>query len=207
MDSAFFLENPQLDICRDAMFHAKEALLRCFREGGKLIVVGNGGSHADSLHICTELNKSFKQPRELSKDQKDQLLDLPFGRILGNALEGSLPAVALGANSSLLTALVNDKDDPRIIFAQELLGLAAENDLLWALSTSGESEDVIMATSVAKMKGMRIIGLTGPEGGTLGTVSDIVIKAPGNDTAQIQEEHIKIYHALCAAVELVLFPV
>ena len=115
-------------------------------------------------------------------------------------LQKGLPAISLCEASALLTAFCNDVD-PNLIFAQQVLGLGKKEDILIGISTSGNAKNVDAAVETAKELGITVIGLTGKDGGLLGKKSDISIIAPENETFKIQECHLPIYHAICAAVE------
>jgi len=195
----------ELAECIESVVDAGMALMQAFAAGGKLLLAGNGGSFADCLHLSAELLKSFEVARPLSAGQKEALAGLPFGDRLGRDLEQGLPAVVLGNNGSLATAVTNDKSDGRLVLAQECLALGRAGDVLLGISTSGEAENVLMAMSAAKVQGMRTITLTGTPGGAMAAAADIAIRAPGASTAAVQESHVRIYHALCAAIEIQLF--
>lgn len=196
---------PELSECLPAIEAAHAELCACFENGGKLLTAGNGGSFADALHISGELLKAFEAPRPLLAADREALAPLPCGKTLAAELEYGLPAITLGANGALATAVINDAETPRLFLAQECLALGREEDCLLGLSTSGEAEDVLMAMAVADMKGMTAISLTGPDGGRMAGFADIAIRAPGATTAEVQEWHVKIYHALCAGVEAHFF--
>jgi D-sedoheptulose 7-phosphate isomerase len=195
-----------LSPCVPELVKAHEVLAACFLRGGKLLICGNGGSFADALHISAELLKKFERLRPLRKEYSKKLSSLPFGEILSDQLEEGFPVVALGNNGAVLTALINDKDDPRLLFAQETLALGREGDVLMGLSTSGNAEDIRMAMSVAKVLGMTTVTLTGYPGGKMSLEADIAVKSPATITARVQEQHVRIYHALCAQIEKQFFP-
>ena len=193
---------PNLEVCKEDILKAKDALVACYENGGKLILCGNGGSAADCDHIVGELMKGFLKKRPLSNDKKAQMLqkcpELDENTL--NNLQSGLPAVSLTTYNALNTAFSNDVD-PELLFAQGVLGLAKENDVLIAISTSGNSKSVSLAAKVAKSLGVKVIALTGRDGGVLRALSDIAIIAPEQETYKIQELHLPIYHYLCAAVE------
>ena len=121
-------------------------------------------------------------------------------------LQGGLRAIAIPSITALNSAFCNDVD-PELVYAQPLMALARENDVLFGISTSGNSKNVFGAVKVAKALGIKVIGLTGKTGGKLKEASDICICAPETETYQIQELHLPIYHYLCAAVEAHFFDV
>jgi D-sedoheptulose 7-phosphate isomerase len=181
---------------------AAEKLIECYKQGGKLILCGNGGSSSDCDHIVGELMKGFLKMRPLSAEKKSQMLKncpLLDDETLSK-LQGGLPAISLPNISGLNSAFCNDVD-PELIYAQSLVSLGNKNDILLALSTSGNSKNVFAAAKVAKGLGLTVIGLTGKTGGRLKEVCDLCICAPETETFKIQELHLPIYHFLCAKVE------
>lgn len=197
---------PSLEICKDSIIKAKEAIISCYEKGGKLLLCGNGGSCADCEHIVGELMKGFLKKRPISEKQKDfmksnceDITDDVLDR-----LQGALPAIALPSCTALNSAFCNDVD-PDLIYAQGVLGLGKKEDVLVAISTSGNSKNVLKAAQVAKALGITVISLTGKDGGKLRFVSDVCIIAPEHDTYKIQELHLPIYHTLCAEVEAHFF--
>ncbi len=197
---------PDLEVCGSALLAAHEALVRCYDQGGCFFTCGNGGSNADAMHIVGELCKSFERKRTLAPDFTARLAGLPFGDDLAQHLEAGLPAVALGFNGSLKTAVENDSPLRDMAFAQELNALMRPGDVLLALSTSGNAGNCLMAMSVAKAKRGVAVSLTGPKGGKMAQFADIAIKAPGDSTKVIQEAHIVLWHTLCALIEAHYFP-
>ncbi|MCI9346430.1 MAG: SIS domain-containing protein [Lachnospiraceae bacterium] len=170
-----------------------------YEKGGKLLVCGNGGSAADSDHIVGELMKGFYKQRRLPAAEK-----IRFGE-QGEKLQGALPAIALSQHSALSTAFLNDVD-PEMVFAQQVYGYGVEDDVFLGLSTSGNSVNVISAAKVAAAKGMKVIAMTGKDGGAMRELSDVCLVVPAQMTADIQEFHLPIYHALCAMLEDYFFP-
>jgi len=201
-----FARYPFCAICRSQIEQAAEELIVCFRSGGKLLLAGNGGSAADCLHIAGELLKAFQLPRPLSPEDCSALAGLygDEGVKLGKKLQRGLPAIALPAELALTSAMANDVD-AELIYAQGVLALGKPGDILLCLSTSGTAKNVIAAARTARWRGLKTIALTGKEGGGLARICEIAIRAPGDTTARIQEYHLPIYHALCAAVEEQLF--
>ena len=181
-----------------------EILKECYKNGGKLLVCGNGGSAADSEHIVGELMKGFKNPRILSDDLKDKLkmVDSTVGAVLADNLQMPLEAIALTGGIALNTALINDCiDGGELTFANQVLGYGKKGDVLIAISTSGNAKNVYNACVVAKALGMRIVALTGKTGGLLKQIADSAIVVPSDETFMIQELHLPIYHALCLMLE------
>ena len=185
---------------------AAEKIIACYEKGGKLILCGNGGSSSDCDHIVGELMKGFLKMRPLSEEKKSQMLKncpLLDDETLSK-LQGGLPAISLPNISGLNSAFCNDVD-PELIYAQSLMSLGNKEDILLALSTSGNSKNVFAAAKVAKGLSITVIGLTGKTGGKLKDISDICICAPETETFKIQELHLPIYHFLCAETEAHFF--
>lgn len=183
---------PQLNTCAKEIETVLELMIDTYKKGGKILVCGNGGSAADADHIVGELMKGFKLPRKVADERIPQ--------DLREKLQEALPAISLSAHTSLMTATIND-NDADMIFAQQVYGYANENDLLIAISTSGNSKNVVNAVKVAKALGLKTLALTGEMGGILKEMADITICAPSTETYKIQEYHLPIYHYLCAKVE------
>jgi D-sedoheptulose 7-phosphate isomerase len=197
----FVEQYPDLKSAANPLIRSYMMMVDCFDNGGTLYLCGNGGSFADCLHISGEMLKSYERQRGLNLDDKKKFNQVPFGDQLSRALEYGLPVIVLGLNHSLKSAVENDIYLPNIGYAQELFALGRENDVLLGISTSGMAMNVAYAVSVAKVKRMRTIGLTGAEGGQLTPMVDVAIKAPGNATNRVQENHQIIYHTLCSLVE------
>ena len=187
-----FERYPQLNTCAEDIENAFAIIVDTYKKGGKILVCGNGGSASDADHIVGELMKGFLKDRKVTDERIPQELR--------EKLQGALPAISLCAHTSLMTATMND-NDADMIFAQQVYGYANENDLLIALSTSGNSKNVVNAVKVAKALGVKVIALTGETGGVLKGLADITICAPSTETYKIQEYHLPIYHYLCASVE------
>jgi D-sedoheptulose 7-phosphate isomerase len=179
-----------------------EAITDCYRNDGKLLVCGNGGSASDALHIVGELMKSFQHPRTLGNIQRKKIEELfpDSARYLTDNLQNTLPAISLVSEIALLTASINDQP-PDLCYAQQVLGYGRKGDILLAISTSGNSQNIIFAAQVAKVLDMKVISLTGSTGGKLKKLSDLLIAVPADETHLIQEYHLPVYHTICAAVE------
>ena len=196
----------ELIICRDIISNIIEAFRDCFNSGNKILICGNGGSASDAEHIVGELMKNFKIKRRLPlplKEKIKQYFEDTSDYIFDN-IQFGLPTLSLMGETALISALVNDSQ-PDLIFANQVMTHGKDNDILLAISTSGNSENIINACKMAKVKGMKIIGLSGADGGKLNGLCDILIKAPANETYLIQEYHLAIYHAICLAVENEIF--
>lgn len=197
---------PDLADCESDIIEAFLAMHRSYQAGGKLLVCGNGGSAADSLHMVGDLMKGFLQERRLSQSARQALvatLGSP-GEFLADHLQESLPAIALIGEGALWSAIANDTD-PHLVFAQQVYGYGKPGDVLLAISTSGKSPNVIRALQVARARQMVTVGLTGKSGGEMGQWCDICIRVPYESTPEIQERHLPIYHALCLRLEEVFF--
>ena len=194
-----FSRNPGLGACKNAVIDAFDMLLSSFRSGGKVLVCGNGGSAADAEHICGELLKKFKKrrgiPAEIAAKLRPEIAD---------RLEGALPAISLVSMSGILTAFANDVSW-ETTFAQQVLGLAKAGDVLIALSTSGNSANCVAAAEVMKAVGGKTIAFTGANESRLSAVCDVAIRVPETETYKVQELHLPVYHALCAAIEEEMF--
>lgn len=196
---------PALEGCRSGIEAAFDALLACYRAGGKVLVCGNGGSAADADHIVGELLKNFRRERDIPPDLKLHLLEGDDdGMLLAERLEGSLPAFSLCSQTAALTAVANDIAW-ELGFAQQLLGLARDGDSLIALSTSGNARDCVLAATLAHELGVNVVALTGEQGGRLAATADAAIRVPAAETYLVQELHVPVYHALCAMLEEELF--
>lgn len=194
--------------CKEDIEKAAKAIIECYENGGKLLLCGNGGSCADCEHIVGEMMKGFLKKRPLNDSKKAEMkskCDLVDDELLSK-LQCGLPAVDIPSINALNSAFCNDVD-PELVYAQPLMSLAKENDILIGISTSGNSKNVFGAVKVAKALGIKIIGLTGQKGGKLKETADICICAPETETFKIQELHLPIYHYICAAVEEHFFQV
>lgn len=193
---------PILEPLKDDIVKAYLILEECYENDGKLLVAGNGGSAADSEHIAGELMKRFRMPRPVSREFADRLreVDGKRGCALAQNLERSLMAIPLVAHEALTTAYINDVDGLGV-FAQQLFGFGRCGDVFLGISTSGNSENIISATVVARALGIKVIGLTGASGGELARVADVSIVVPETETYMIQELHLPVYHCLCLMLE------
>ena len=181
---------------------AFELLCGCYDSGGKLLLCGNGGSAADCAHIVGELMKGFLSERRLTKEDRAFFEDMDEEtRRLPDKLQNGLPAISLCTEQSLLSAYANDVD-PAMVFAQQVWVYGQNSpDLLLALSTSGNAENVVRAVRTANALGMDTVGITGADGGKLGDLCTVCIRLPESETYKVQELTEPVYHALCAALE------
>ena len=174
--------------------NACNLLIDTFKNGNKLLLCGNGGSAADCEHISGELMKGFLLKRELSEETKNLIGDF------ADKLQYGLPCIPLTSLTSLSTAVAND-NSADMIFAQPVIALGQKNDALIAMSTSGNSKNVVFAAKTAKALGMKVISITGMNDSLLSDISDITIQIPETETYRIQELILPVYHALCADIE------
>jgi len=151
-------------------------IINCFEAGGKLFVMGNGGSAADAQHIAAELLGRFKVDRR------------------------ALPAIALTTDTSTLTAVGNDFGND-VIFSRQIEGLVQTNDVVWALSVSGSSPNIIAGVNAAKTAGAFVIGFTGSDGDELAGLCDEHLRAAHRDADRVQEVHELAYHLICERIE------
>nr|WP_300148023.1 SIS domain-containing protein [Propionicimonas sp.] len=159
---------------------AAEAMIATYRNGGRVLFCGNGGSAADAQHFAAELSGHF-------------LIERP-----------PLAAEALHGNPSHVTAVANDYDYASV-FARALEGSAKAGDVLVAISTSGNAESIVRAAQVAREKGVTVVGMTGATGGRLAQYCDVLLNVPSTDTGRIQESHVAFLHAISEHVEYALF--
>lgn len=164
----------------DTLSDVSQLLADAFNNGGKLILFGNGGSATDASHIAAEFVGRLKKERP------------------------PLPAIALNTDTAVLTCIANDYDFSQI-FARQIKALARENDIVIAISTSGNSTNVIKAVEAAKKMKLKTIAFTGEKGDKLASKTDYVFAVPSVNTARIQETHITTGHVLCQMVEEILF--
>jgi D-sedoheptulose 7-phosphate isomerase len=196
---------PVLGPLQGDLQRAHELLRRCVAGDHKILVCGNGGSAADAEHIVGELMKSCAWKRPISAADRVGLLAMsPDSGPLADALEVGIPAVSLVGQIGLTTAYANDRDYA-YGFAQQVYGLGRPGDALIAISTSGNSRNIVHACRVARLRGVAIIGLTGQSGGRMADLCDVAIRAPETQTHLVQELHLPIYHWLCLALEEHLF--
>lgn len=197
---------PCLISCKDEIEEAIEKIIKCYENGGKVLICGNGGSCADADHISGELMKGFLKKRPLS-DEQIKLMKKSNPQIndeLLSKLQNPLTAIPLHSFAALSSAYANDVD-PSLIYAQTVFGLGKKDDIIICISTSGNAGNVFSAANTAKALGLTIIGLTGEKGGKLKDFADICIRVPETETFKIQELHLPVYHCICAAVEAHFF--
>ena len=183
---------PELEVCKEDIQKALELMIDTYKNGGKILVCGNGGSAADSEHIVGELMKGFMLKRTVTDER------IPT-RLRCN-LQGALPAISLPSQSAMLSAFINDVE-PDMMYAQLVYGYASEKDLVIGLSTSGNSKNIVNAIEVAKCVGAKTLAMTGEKESKLSEICDVTIQAPQTETYKIQEYHLPVYHYLCQETE------
>lgn len=205
IEESLYKRYPQLGCIRQDIQRAYEILERCYIKQGKVLICGNGGSAADADHIVGELMKGFYYNRPLTKGQKLKFQETQGDwEYLTENLQQALPAISLCGHTALITAFANDVNAD-MIFAQQVYGYGKPEDVLLALSTSGNSKNVVNAVKVAKTLGMESIGITGTGGGAMKRLCSLCICVPAEVTAQVQEFTLPIYHTLCAMLENTFF--
>ena len=197
---------PTLVPIKEDILNTYTILEECYKNGGKLLIAGNGGSAADAEHIVGELMKKFKISRPVPETlaEKLEIIDPVIGKQLANDLEQGLMAIPLVAHEALTTAYLNDVGSLSV-YAQQLYGYGRPGDVFLGISTSGNSQNILYATVLAKAIGMKTIGLTGRAGGNMSKLADITIRVPADETYMIQELHLPVYHCLCLMLEEYFF--
>lgn len=200
------LASSGLEMLAGPLEQAFTLLASCYRKGGKVLVCGNGGSAADSEHIVGELMKGFRSARPLPPEHREQLAQRwgEEGRRLAGRLQRALPTISLVSQVSLGTAVANDLGAD-LQFAQQVYGYGRPGDVLVGISTSGKAGNVLAACRVARAFGLVVLGLTGSAGGPLAELSDLAVRVPASQTAEVQLWHMKVYHLLCATLEQEFF--
>ncbi len=195
-------DRPELKICKSDIIAAWGFLYNCFKKKGKLLACGNGGSAADADHIVGELMNRLSRRRPVPQPTATRLAELfgKEGEKLGSTLQCGMPAISLVSQSGLLTAIANDFAAD-LIFAQQVYGYGKKGDVLLAISTSGNSPNILQAMRVAKALDMSVIGLTGGSGGKMKNMCDVAIMVPSTLTPHTQELHQPLYHVLCDMLE------
>ena len=160
---------------------AAEMISATLASGGKLLIFGNGGSAADAQHIAGELVNRFLQERK------------------------ALPAIALSTDGGVLTCIANDTGFENV-FARQIEALGRAGDVCVAISTSGQSENIVVACAQARSQGLKVIGLLGRDGGKVAPLCDLALIVPSDDTQRIQETHNLIGHIMCELIESAMFP-
>lgn len=196
---------PQLSPLGGDIDTAAAMLIAAYRQGGTVFIAGNGGSAADASHIVGEFMKGFVRKRPLPATERQALAAVPDGAWLAERLQCGLPAISLMSQEGITTAVQNDLGG-ELGPAQQLYAMGRPGDVLIGISTSGNARNVHLACQVARVRGLRIIGLTGAGGGRLAGIADLCLRVPETETYKVQELHLPVYHALCMMVEEAFFP-
>ena len=199
MRTELLMRYPCLEAVIDSIDAAAQMMVDTYKNGGTVLVCGNGGSCADSDHIVGELMKGFLSLRPMSEEQKSRMSDILDEDIL-TKLQRGIPAISLPSQSAVISAYANDVD-PELVYAQLVFGYGKKQDMLIGLSTSGNSKNVVAAAKVARAMGIKTLALTGARDSRLSELCDVTVKAPEIETFKVQELHLPIYHYLCAYVE------
>ena len=192
-----FQRYPELTECKADMYAAFEILKECVKNGGKILLCGNGGSAADCDHIAGELLKGFLKKRPLSDAEKAAWTEEAW---IADMLQKGICAINLTGISATMTAVCNDTD-PQLIYAQLTQAMGRPGDVLIGLSTSGGAKNVRYGAMTAKTLGMKVISMTGKKESPLSTIADAAIRVPVQETYMVQELHLPVYHWLCAMLE------
>ncbi len=198
----FLRRKAELEPCASDIRAAFIVLETSFRSGGRLLVCGNGGSAADADHIVGELMKGFLLRRPILQLEREALLrsSALHGPRLADSLQRALPAISLCGAPAFSSAFANDVAAD-LVYAQAVHALGRKGDVLLALSTSGDSRNVVYAAVAARASGLGTIALTGRGGGELAQACDVAVRAPAHETFLVQELHLPVFHVLCAMLE------
>jgi D-sedoheptulose 7-phosphate isomerase len=197
---------PSFLTLRASILRAYELLVACYTGNGVVLTCGNGGSAADAEHIVGELMKGFRSRRPLPHSEYTRFASQRDSKQLCEHLQGTLPAISLVSQSALISAFSNDVD-PELVFAQQVYGYGKSvNSVLIALSTSGNSANVVKAVEVANSLNLKSIGITGQNGGCLLNLCTVNLRLPAIEVASVQEQTMPVYHTLCAMLEAHFFP-
>ena len=202
----FYNRFNNLTYLKENILKSIDIITKSIRNGKKILVCGNGGSCADAEHIAAEMNKCFIFDRELPNEILDKInKSYPDDYIeFKNNIHCGIPTIALFSMNAFCSAYINDKNSS-YVFAQAVNSLGNNEDVLIAITTSGNSINVINAMKMAKVKDLKVICLCGRNVSQVKDLSDSIIDVDGNFTYEIQEMHLPIYHLICMAVESELF--
>lgn len=205
--NAFFQRHPDLVPLQDRILEACDILMTAFEGGNTLLLCGNGGSSADCDHIAGEFLKGFLLKRPAGEDFRQAMEQYGAeGREIACKLQRGLPTISLNTHGAAISAFSNDVD-PELIYAQQVLAYGKPGDVLIGISTSGNAKNVAAAVMTANALGLYTIGLTGKDGGKLAQLADYSLIMPQCETYRIQEDHLAVYHLLCAVVESEMFEI
>lgn len=197
-------KNPALNTVKGGLEKIIELMLKSIKSGKKLLFMGNGGSASDCEHIVGELVKSFYQKRTIENSGTYKRLLDKRQIELANKLQYGIKAFSLASQTSIITAINNDIGGD-YIFSQQIMAYADEEDVVIGLSTSGNAKNIYNGFQVACAKNAHTILITGKDGGICKDIVELSLIVNSNKTHLIQEEHIKLYHAICLVLENELF--
>ena len=196
---------PALTDCTEEIAAAFKLLKTAAGKRAMIMVCGNGGSAADCEHITGELMKGFNLKRPLSPGEAARFDGIDGGADIAAKLQGAIRCISLASQVGVISAFANDID-PSLVYAQQVWGYASSpDDVLIALSTSGNSLNIVNAVKTAKAAGIRTLAITGRNESKLSALCDTTVRLPALATYAIQELTLPVYHALCAALEEALF--
>jgi len=200
-----YCEHPEMQAMKPDIDRAFQLLLTCFQNGGKLLLCGNGGSACDCEHIAGELMKGFLLSRPLTQPERDALVAAgDTEALLAGRLQRALPTLVLTGLNGMSSAFLNDVDGD-LTYAQQAFAYARPGDVLLGITTSGNAKNVNQAAVATRAQGAAVIGMTGETGGKLLANCDVCLRVPQHETWRVQELHLPLYHALCAALEQAMF--
>ena len=203
--ATLYRDHPELLPLKTDIDKAFEILLKSFQGGNKLLLCGNGGSACDCEHIAGELMKGFLLSRPMNPQEQEVLAAAGDSEgLLAKRLQRALPTIVLQGLSGMSSAFLNDVDG-ELTYAQQAFAYAKPGDVMLGISTSGNAKNVNLAAIAAHARGAMVIGLTGESGGKLLEHCDLCLRVPQRETWRIQELHLPLYHALCAALEQAMF--
>lgn len=202
----FFARHSDLMPLQEQIMQSCHMLIEAFQNGNKLLLCGNGGSCADCDHIAGEFLKGFLLKRPVNAELINAMQEKygEYGAEIAGKLQQGLPTISLVTHSAAISAFENDVD-PELIYAQQVLAYGKPGDVLIGISTSGGAKNVAAAVMTANSLGLHTIGLTGKDGGKLAQAAELSLIMPQCETYRIQEDHLAVYHLLCAVVESEMF--
>ena len=203
--AALYENYPALKGCEKEIAAAYALLKNASVKRSLIMVCGNGGSAADCEHITGELMKGFNLKRPLSPAEKEKFAGIEGGAAIADKLQGAVRCISLVSQVGVISAFANDID-PSLVYAQQVWGYAGcPDDVLIALSTSGNSLNVVNAAKTARAAGIKTLAVTGENDSLLSALCDVTVQLPAHTPFEVQELTLPLYHALCAALEAELF--
>lgn len=202
----FLEEKPELKYLEQTLIDTIQLFVETAKNNRQILVCGNGGSSADSEHIAGELLKSFTLKRKPPMELTNELIEKygEDGEMIASNIQMGIKCIPLVSFTAFNTAFSNDCNE-KLTFAQLVNVLGNKDDIFFGISTSGNSKNVCYGAQLAKLKGLKVVALTGDTGGKLKDYADILINAPSKIVYKIQEYHLPIYHLICLCVENEVF--